>query len=69
MIRDYDDRPRQYVVIVRGTSSTNSVVSILDEISSKFNVKIVSAVSGSFWTCNLQNINHLSLVNKNGQTP
>lgn len=45
LIRDYDDRPRQGVVIVRGTSSTNSVVSILDEISSKFNVKIVSAVS------------------------
>ncbi|MEC8073767.1 MAG: 1-deoxy-D-xylulose-5-phosphate synthase N-terminal domain-containing protein [Candidatus Thermoplasmatota archaeon] len=45
LIRDYDDRPHQGVVIVRGTSSTNSVVSVLDEISSKFNVKIVSAIS------------------------
>ena len=36
LIRDYDDRPNDGVVIVRGTSSTNTVVSILDEISSKY---------------------------------
>ena len=45
LIRDYDERPHEGVVIVRGTSSTNTVVSILDEISSKYNVKIVSAIS------------------------
>ena len=45
LIRDYDERPRDGVVIVRGTSSTNTVVSILDDISSKYNVKIVSAIS------------------------
>jgi len=45
LIRDYDERPHDGVVIVRGTSSTNTVVSILDEISSKYNVKIVSAIS------------------------
>ena len=45
LIRDYDDRPREGVVIVRGTSSTNTVVSILEEIGSEHNVKIVSAVS------------------------
>jgi len=45
LIRDYDERPHDGVVIVRGTSSTNTVVSILDEISSKFNVKIISAIS------------------------
>tara|TARA_Y100001970_G_scaffold278230_1_gene383639 strand:- start:1377 stop:3695 length:2319 start_codon:yes stop_codon:yes gene_type:complete len=45
LIRDYDDRPHDGVVIVRGTSSTNTVVSILDEISSKYNVKIISAIS------------------------
>ena len=45
LIRDYDSRPREGVVIVRGTSSTNTVVSILEEISSEHNVKIVSAVS------------------------
>ena len=45
LIRDYDERPKEGVVIVRGTSSTNTVVSILDQISSKHNVKIVSAVS------------------------
>ena len=45
LIRDYDDRPHDGVVIVRGTSSTNTVVSILDQIGSKYNVKIVSAIS------------------------
>ena len=45
LIRDFDERPRNGVVIVRGTSSTNTVVSILDDISSKYNVKIVSAIS------------------------
>ena len=33
------------MVIVRGTSSTNTIVSILEEIGSDHNVKIVSAVS------------------------
>ena len=45
LIRDYDTRPREGVVIVRGTSSTNTIVSILEEIGSDHNVKIVSAVS------------------------
>ena len=45
LIRDYDGRPREGVVIVRGTSSTNTVVSILEQIGSEHNVKIVSAVS------------------------
>ena len=45
LIRDYDDRPKEGVVIVRGTSSTNTIVSILEEIGSKHNVKIVSAIS------------------------
>jgi len=45
LIRDYDERPREGVVIVRGTSSTNTIVSILKEIGSEHNVKIVSAVS------------------------
>ena len=45
LIRDFDERPRDGVVIVRGTSSTNTVVSILEDISSKHNVKIVSAIS------------------------
>jgi transketolase len=45
LIRDYDERPREGVIIVRGTSSTNTIVSILDQIGSKYNVKIVSAIS------------------------
>ncbi|PBO81275.1 MAG: transketolase [Methanobacteriota archaeon] len=45
LIRDYDNRPKEGVVIVRGTSSTNSIVSILEQIGSEYNVKIVSAVS------------------------
>ena len=45
LIRDFDERPRDGVVIVRGTSSTNTVVSILGDISSNYNVKIVSAIS------------------------
>ena len=45
LIRDYDNSPREGVVIVRGTSSTNTVVSILEQIGSEHNVKIVSAVS------------------------
>ncbi len=45
LIRDYDNRPREGVVIVRGTSSTNTVVSLLEQIGSEHNVKIVSAVS------------------------
>ena len=45
LIRDYDNRPKEGVVIVRGTSATNTVVSILEQIGSEHNVKIVSAVS------------------------
>ena len=45
LIRDYDNRPKEGVVIVRGTSSTNTMVSILEQIGSEYNVKIVSAVS------------------------
>ena len=45
LIRDYDSRPKEGVVIVRGTSSTNTVVSILEELGAKHNVKIVSAIS------------------------
>ena len=45
LIRDYDSRPKEGVIIVRGTSSTNTVVSILDQISDNHNVKIVSALS------------------------
>jgi len=44
LIRDYDqDRPKEGVVIVRGTSSTNSVVQLLPDL--KPNVKIVAAIS------------------------
>ena len=45
LIRDYDSRPREGVVIVRGTSSTNTVVSILEDLGQKHNVKIISAIS------------------------
>ena len=45
LIRDYDNRPKEGVVIVRGTSSTNTMVSILEQLGSEHNVKIVSAVS------------------------
>ena len=45
LIRDYDSRPREGVIIVRGTSSTNTVVSILEDLGQKHNVKIVSAIS------------------------
>ena len=45
LIRDYDSRPREGVVIVRGTSSTNTIISILEELGKKHNVKIVSAIS------------------------
>ena len=45
LIRDYDSRPREGVVIVRGTSSTNTIISILEKLGSKHNVKIVSAIS------------------------
>ena len=45
LIRDYDDRPKEGVVIVRGTSATRTVVSILEQIGTDHNVKIVSAVS------------------------
>ncbi len=44
LIRDYDpNRPKEGVVIVRGTSSTNSVVQVLPNL--KQNVKIVAAIS------------------------
>ena len=47
IIKDYDkDLDKKGVVIVRGTSSTNSVVQILDQLKKEsINVKIVSAVS------------------------
>jgi len=47
LIRDYDpDRPKEGIVIVRGTSTTNSLVSILPRLKkSGPNVKIVSAIS------------------------
>ena len=47
IIKDYDkDLDKKGVVIVRGTSSTNSVVQILDQLKEEsINVKIVSAVS------------------------
>ncbi len=45
LIRDYDFRPKEGVVIVRGTSSTNTIISILEELGTKHNVKIVSAIS------------------------
>ena len=42
---EYDSRHREGVVIVRGTSSTNTVVSILEDLGQKHNVKIISAIS------------------------
>ena len=47
IIKDYDkNRPLEGVVIVRGTSSTNSLVSILPKIIDEGpNVKIVAAIS------------------------
>jgi len=47
IIKDYDEnRPLEGVVIVRGTSSTNSLVSILPKIINEGpNIKIVAAIS------------------------
>ena len=47
IIKDYDEnRPLEGVVIIRGTSSTNSLVSILPKIINKGpNIKIVAAIS------------------------
>jgi len=45
LIRDYDSRPKEGVIIVRGTSSTNTIISIFEDLGSKHNVKIVSAIS------------------------
>ena len=47
IIKDYDkNRPFEGVVIVRGTSSTNSLVSILPKIIKEGpNIKIVAAIS------------------------
>ncbi len=45
LIRDYDSRPKEGVVIVRGTSSTNTIISILKDLGQRHNVKIVSAIS------------------------
>ncbi len=46
LIKDYDDRPKEGVVIVRGTSSTNSLVKILPRLKERGpNVKIVAAIS------------------------
>jgi len=64
LIRDYDERPHDGVVIVRGTSSTNTVVSILDEISSKYNVKIVSAISWELFDRQSEEYNSSVMNNK-----
>ena len=47
MIKDYDmDQPKEGLVIVRGTSSTNSLVKILPKLKSEGpNVKVVAAIS------------------------
>jgi len=47
LIKDYDsDKEKEGVVIVRGTSSTNSVVSILPQLKENGpNIKIVAAIS------------------------
>jgi transketolase len=47
MIKDYDmDQPKEGLVIVRGTSSTNSLVNILPKLKSEGpNVKVVAAIS------------------------
>lgn len=47
LIRNYDERSeKKGVVIVRGTSSTNSIVSLLDALNEEnLNVKIVAAIS------------------------
>ena len=47
LIRNYDERnEKKGVVIVRGTSSTNSIVSLLDALNEEnLNVKIVAAIS------------------------
>ena len=47
IIKDYDEsRPKKGIVIVRGTSSTNSLVSILPQLKSEGpNVKVVAAIS------------------------
>ena len=47
IIKDYDEsRPKEGVVIIRGTSSTRSLVSILPKLKSEGpNVKVVAAIS------------------------
>jgi len=47
IIKDYEiDRPKEGLVIVRGTSSTNSLVKILPKLKSEGpNVKVVAAIS------------------------
>lgn len=47
VIKDFDNSlPKQGYVVVQGSSSTNGLISILDQIiSEKINVKIVSAIS------------------------
>ena len=47
IIKDYDNnRPKEGMVIVRGTSSTNSLISILPKLKSDGpNVKVVAAIS------------------------
>lgn len=47
LIRDYDsDRPKGGVIIVRGTSATNTVVGLLQRLKDEeLNVKIVAAIS------------------------
>ena len=52
IIKDYDDHTeKKGVVIIRGTSSTNSVVKVLDHLKKeKINVKIISAISWHLFT-------------------
>ncbi|HAR40250.1 MAG TPA: transketolase [Coprothermobacter sp.] len=46
LINDFDPaRPKQGTVIVRGTSVTANLISILPEIRKAFNVKIIAAIS------------------------
>ena len=53
LIKDYDkDKPEGGVVIVRGTSSTNSLVELLPRIKKEGpNVKIVAAISWELFMC------------------
>ena len=45
VMRDYDERPRQGVVIVRGTSATANLVPLLQRLADGPNLKVVAATS------------------------